>query len=102
MIRPPGAKQPAIAQLVKGSPAEKAGLQKDDVVVSIDGVPTQGRKVKEIVDQMRGFVGTTVVLKISRRGTNLNCSVSRTSWNKLQVEPPPLLDNKFAPEPVVR
>jgi carboxyl-terminal processing protease len=48
------------------SPAEKAGLRAGDVVVSVDGSSVAGRSVVDVVSQLRGDVGSTVVIQVQR------------------------------------
>ena len=48
------------------SPAEKAGLQPNDLVIAVDGIPTKGKSLEEVVLEVRGPAGTTVVLTIER------------------------------------
>lgn len=54
---------------IKGSPAQKAGLVPDDVIVSVDGVSTEGMTLNETVGHIRGPKGTTVKLEIARAKT---------------------------------
>ncbi len=51
-----------------GSPAKKAGLQSGDWIVAIDGTVTTGMSVDEAVSHIRGEVGTSVTLSLSRDG----------------------------------
>ena len=53
---------------LEDSPAEKAGLQSGDWIVTIDKVETSGMSVEEAVSKIRGEDGTQVVLQISRKG----------------------------------
>lgn len=55
-----------VVRTIRGSPAERAGLQKDDEVVAVDGASTSGRTLAETVDLVRGPRGTTVRLTIVR------------------------------------
>ena len=55
---------PRIVAVFKGSPAEKAGLRSDDVIVAVDGETTVGRSIDEVADLVRGEAGTTVELTI--------------------------------------
>ena len=48
------------------TPAEKAGLQPNDLVIAVDGVPTKDKSLEEVVREVRGPAGTTVVLTIQR------------------------------------
>lgn len=51
---------------LKGSPAEKAGLQPKDKILEIDDTSTFGLNVNETVKLIRGEIGTEVTLKILR------------------------------------
>jgi carboxyl-terminal processing protease len=53
---------------IDDTPAAKAGLQAGDLVVQIDGEPVMGLSLSEAVDKMRGKVGTTIDLVVSREG----------------------------------
>ena len=75
---------PMINQVVAGSPAEKAGLLKGDIIVQVDGVAT--RTLAQTVDRMRGFAAGSVTLTIQRPGsTNLEFSIHRNSWKSLGI-----------------
>jgi carboxyl-terminal processing protease len=51
---------------IDSGPAERAGLVRGDLLVSIDGQDTSRRPVAEIADLLRGTVGSTVVVGIKR------------------------------------
>ncbi|OGL69935.1 hypothetical protein A3C09_01620 [Candidatus Uhrbacteria bacterium RIFCSPHIGHO2_02_FULL_47_44] len=53
---------------LEDSPAEKAGLEPGDWIVTIDKTETSGMSVEEAVSKIRGEEGTEVVLQISRKG----------------------------------
>ena len=48
------------------TPAFDAGLRPGDSIDRIDGVPTSGYTVEQVADSVRGRVGTTVQLSVSR------------------------------------
>lgn len=52
------------------TPAIRAGIVAGDVIVSIDGKSTEGIRVDEAVSLIRGEKGTTVKLKVFRKGEN--------------------------------
>lgn len=54
---------------LKGSPAERAGIQSGDVVLKIDGKDSTGISVEDAVSVIRGKGGTAVTLLIGREGT---------------------------------
>lgn len=51
---------------LKDSPAERAGVRAGDVVVAVDGRPTEKMAVDKAVGIIRGEVGTTVSLVLRR------------------------------------
>ncbi|MBD3109816.1 S41 family peptidase [Bacillus sp. AGMB 02131] len=55
-----------IVSPIKGTPAEKAGLQPNDVIVSVDGTDLTGVSSSEAVKLIKGEKGTTVTLVIQR------------------------------------
>ena len=57
-----------IVRPLPGSPAEEAGIESGDVVISVDGLATRGRQFIDIIQQVRGERGTEVVLTIRRAG----------------------------------
>ncbi|TSC59181.1 MAG: carboxyl-terminal processing protease [Candidatus Peregrinibacteria bacterium Greene0416_19] len=52
---------------LKGSPAEKAGLAPDDIILEVDGTTVQGLTLTQVVDLIRGPKGTKVVLNVFRK-----------------------------------
>ncbi|MEK4012151.1 S41 family peptidase [Peribacillus sp. FSL M8-0224] len=53
---------------IKGSPAEKAGVKPNDIILSVDGKSVEGLTSSEAVLKIRGEKGTKVDLSISRAG----------------------------------
>ncbi|MFJ7364045.1 S41 family peptidase [Peribacillus frigoritolerans] len=53
---------------IKGSPAEKAGVKPNDIILSVDGKSVEGLSSSEAVLKIRGEKGTKVHLSISRAG----------------------------------
>ncbi len=49
-----------------GTPAAKAGLLANDLIVKIDGADVQGITLNEAVDKMRGAIGSPITLTIAR------------------------------------
>jgi len=60
--------RPTVVQVFDGSPAEHAGIQPGDVILAIDGVPTEQMDPEEVVQRLRGAPGTAVRLRVGRRG----------------------------------
>lgn len=55
-----------IMQTIKDSPAEKAGIKKDDLIISIDGKDAKGITLKEASKWIKGLKGTKVKLGLKR------------------------------------
>ncbi|HXE60777.1 MAG TPA: S41 family peptidase [Gemmatimonadaceae bacterium] len=53
---------------VPGSPAEKAGIEAGDRVVTVDGQSTNGWNIEQASRALRGTPGTTVSLSVERTG----------------------------------
>lgn len=56
-----------ITQIIGGGPAEKAGLQAGDKIISIDSVPVTGATNFEVMKKIRGDKGKPVTLVVRRR-----------------------------------
>jgi carboxyl-terminal processing protease len=56
--------QPVVVAPVYRSPAWRAGISAGDLVTAIDGVPTQGRPLRDSVQRLRGRVGENVGLTV--------------------------------------
>jgi carboxyl-terminal processing protease len=65
--------------LIKGSPAEKAGLRKNDIIASVNGEKLDGLTLYQAVAKIRGMKGTQAELSILRTGAKdpLNIIVVR-------------------------
>lgn len=64
---------------LKGTPAEAAGIRKGDLIVAIDGRPTDGVPVDVAVTRIRGPVGTSVSFSIVRNKKLLEIKVMRAT-----------------------
>ena len=60
----------------EGKPAQRAGVQAGDCILSVDGKSTKGLNVSEVSNNLRGVPGTTVVLELEREGVKKPFKVS--------------------------
>ena len=60
----------------EGKPAQRAGVQAGDRILSVDGKTTRGLSVSEVSNNLRGVPGTTVVLELEREGIDKPFTVS--------------------------
>ncbi|WP_151733798.1 S41 family peptidase ['Paenibacillus yunnanensis' Narsing Rao et al. 2020] len=54
---------------IKGSPAEKAGIQAKDIILSVNGETLEGLELNDAVAKIRGPKGSEAVLEIQRSGS---------------------------------
>jgi len=79
---------PYVVSVLKGTPAERAKLKAEDVIVSIDGVTRDRWDLDEVVKRVRGPEGTKVKLQISREGSEelLDFTITRAKIDVPNVE----------------
>lgn len=70
-----------------GSPAYKAGIKADDLIMTIDGSPVEDMAYMESVNKLRGDPGTLVKLEIGREGVGvLEFTVEREEIKLVMVQ----------------
>jgi carboxyl-terminal processing protease len=57
-----------IVSPMSGTPADKAGLQANDYIITVDGTPVSDMGYMESVNNMRGKPGEPIILEIFREG----------------------------------
>ena len=78
--------QVQILSVYKDSPAEKAGMKADDILVSVDGKSISGQTLSEVVSQIKGEEGTQVKLEVSRNGKTVELTATRAKVEARTVE----------------
>jgi carboxyl-terminal processing protease len=53
-----------------GTPAYRAGIRPGDIIVAVDGKPTDNMSTSDVADLLKGPKGTTVHITILREGTD--------------------------------
>ena len=71
---------------IKGSPAEKAGLQPGDYIVAIDGVSYTGDEMTKASNEIKGEEGTKVKIQILRDEKTLEFELTRENIKVNPVE----------------
>jgi carboxyl-terminal processing protease len=66
-----------VVQVIRGSPALRAGLLAGDVIVAVDGQSLAGSTVSDAVDVIRGPKGSQVTLSLLRNGQPMDMSITR-------------------------
>ncbi len=67
-IEPDDAGLPRIIGVFEGSPAEKAGLAPDDIIVAVDGRRAEDASIDQVASWVRGEAGTTVEITVRTGG----------------------------------
>ncbi len=57
-----------VQAVIAPSPADSAGINPRDVIISIDGRPVKGRNLREAIDELRGEPGTQLALEVLTPG----------------------------------
>jgi len=83
---------PKVISPIDDTPAAKAGLKPGDIILKIDGKLTDGMDLKDVVDRLRGPVGTPVRVTIARAGVRpfevtLTRAVIHVASVKSRLEP---------------
>jgi hypothetical protein len=76
-------KPPVINRVFPGTPAYSLGMQKNDTIVAVDGVPTYGLSKEEVYDLIIGSPGTKVNVSIMRSGDFRVYNCTRMDINDL-------------------
>lgn len=71
---------------IKGTPADKAGIQPQDIITEINGESTADISVTDAVKKIRGEKGTEVKLKLIRDGEQVEVSIIRETIDIASVE----------------
>lgn len=66
-----------IMSVTPGGPAEEAGVQKDDVLIGVDGQDVRQSDASQVRNLVRGEEGTDVVLTVLREEAELELTVQR-------------------------
>jgi carboxyl-terminal processing protease len=77
----------SVENVVPNGPADKAGIEQDDLITAIDGASTKGMGLSQASGKLRGKEGTNVTLTISRDGAALSApiTITRAKIHELSV-----------------
>ncbi|MBV9719073.1 MAG: S41 family peptidase [Candidatus Eremiobacteraeota bacterium] len=77
----------SVENVVPNGPADKAGIEQDDLITTIDGASTKGMSIGAASEKLRGKEGTRVTLTIERDNAALPAAVTimRAKIHQLSV-----------------
>ncbi|MDP2323405.1 MAG: S41 family peptidase [Gammaproteobacteria bacterium] len=58
----------SVVRPIEGTPAERAGIQPGDTILTVDGEPVDHRNISQTILRMRGPAGSRVQLTLAREG----------------------------------
>ncbi len=76
---------PKLTGIIENTPAEKAGLKAEDILIKVDDKNVRGMELSDVVSLIKGDAGTDVVLTIYRNGVTDYFDVTVT---RAKVESP--------------
>ena len=70
-----------VQAVIPESPADQAGMQKDDVIIQVDGEAVEGLSLSDLSDRIRGEIGTQVSITLRRQEAVVTLNVTRNRIN---------------------
>ena len=75
-----------VLSTIKGSPAEKAGIQAGDLIISVDGIEYKADDMTAVSNKIKGEEGTKVTVELLRGSENVKYELTRSKVKVNQVE----------------
>ncbi|MGH8946104.1 MAG: S41 family peptidase, partial [Acidimicrobiia bacterium] len=66
-----------IVSTIEGAPADAVGLQRDDIIMEVDGQPIIGWSIDAVTAAVRGPAGSDVTLTLERQGDLIDVTLTR-------------------------
>lgn len=74
-----------VSKTIPGSPAEAAGLQRDDYIRAVDGIPASTTSIDEVRNKVIGVAGTQVKITVLRGDKEITFELTRQAVNSPEV-----------------
>ena len=75
-----------VLSTIKGSPAEEAGIQSGDLIISVDGIEYKADDMTAVSNKIKGEEGTKVTVELLRGSENVKYELTRSKVKVNQVE----------------
>lgn len=75
-----------VLSTIKGSPAEKAGIQAGDLILSVDGIEYKADDMTAVSNKIKGEEETKVTVELLRGSENIKYELTRSKVKVNQVE----------------
>lgn len=66
-----------VMNVIDGSPALRSGVRPNDIILNIDGVSADGKKIDQVVKLIRGPESSLVSLRVQRKGEEILIPITR-------------------------
>ncbi len=88
LTQDPETKDISVVKPIKDSPAQKAGMLADDIIVEVDGEDVTGQDLNLVVSKLRGPKGTEVKVGVQRKGEDdiIRFDIKRAEINSESVD----------------
>jgi predicted metalloprotease with PDZ domain len=73
---------PVVVRALAGGPAERAGIEANDVILAVDGISAQAVTLGEAVMRLRGTPGTQVTVTVLRNQKIVHTVIARNKMVK--------------------
>lgn len=74
-----------VVEVIEGSPAEKGGVEAGDYFLSVEGVNAREKSSSELVQEIRGEVGSDVDISFMRDGKQIDVTITRDLIESINV-----------------
>ncbi|MBW2632250.1 MAG: tetratricopeptide repeat protein [Deltaproteobacteria bacterium] len=81
---------PVVTTVFDPSPAKKAGIKAGDKIIKVDGKTIKGWKLNDVISDIKGQEGTSVVFLIERKDTQKPLEIAVIRENIIQEEASPV------------
>ena len=75
-----------IVEIAPDSPAEKAGIEKGDVIYKVNDIPTENMEFESLIGMVKGEEGTSVKITIKRDNIEKECELIREEIKSITVK----------------
>ncbi len=75
-----------VIDVIKGTPAERAGVRKGDKIMKVNGEDVVKLTTGEVADRVRGPEGTSVTIVFDRQGSPVELTITRARFSTPLVE----------------
>lgn len=73
---------------IENTPAQRAGIKAGDIIIELNGEPTRDTRLSDAIDVMRGKPGTSLDMKVARKGSGEHMRVLDFTLKREKIQTP--------------